>query len=54
MVAWATVGRALMIIPTTRLYDRFGMTAPALLAAGFAAVACAAMLTRHRRVSPAA
>ena len=52
MVAWATVGRALMAIPATRLYDRYGLTPAALMAVAFAALACIAMLTRHRRLMP--
>ena len=52
MVAWATVGRALIAIPATRLYQRYGLTPAALMAAGFAAIACTAMLSRHRMLTP--
>ncbi|HEU4840949.1 MAG TPA: MFS transporter [Ilumatobacteraceae bacterium] len=47
LLASATVGRTIVAIPATRLYDRFGIAAPALLAASFAALAGVAMLVRH-------
>ena len=53
MVAWATVGRAAIAIPATRLYERYGLAPAALMAVGFAAVACVAMTARHRVVTPA-
>jgi predicted MFS family arabinose efflux permease len=46
MIACGTLGRALTAIPATRLYDRYGLTAAALLGAVFAALAGAAMLVR--------
>ena len=48
MIAFGTLGRALTVIPATRLYDRFGLTPAALIGAGFAALAGLAMLTRLR------
>ena len=53
MVAWATVGRAAIAIPATRLYERYGLAPAALMAVGFAAVTCVAMTARHRLVTPA-
>ena len=53
MVAWATVGRAAIAIPATRLYERYGLAPAALMAVGFAAVACVAMSARRRVVTPA-
>ena len=47
LLAFATVGRTIVAIPATRLYDRFGFVAPALLAAAFASLAGVAMLVRH-------
>jgi len=48
LLAFATIGRTVVAIPATRLYDRFGFVAPALLSATFAAFAGTAMLIRHR------
>jgi DHA1 family inner membrane transport protein len=50
MIACGTLGRALTAIPATRLYDRWGLTAAALLGALFSALAGAAMLVRLRLV----
>ena len=52
MVAWATIGRAAVVIPATRLYERYGLAPAALMAVAFATVACVAMLSRHRLVTP--
>jgi predicted MFS family arabinose efflux permease len=48
MIACGTLGRAFTAIPATRLYDRWGLSAAAVLGAVFAALAGAAMLTRLR------
>jgi predicted MFS family arabinose efflux permease len=48
MIACGTLGRAFTAIPATRLYDRWGLSAAALLGAVFAALAGAAMLVRLR------
>jgi predicted MFS family arabinose efflux permease len=48
MLAFGTLGRAITVIPATRLYDRFGLTPAALMGAAFAALAGLAMLIRLR------
>ena len=48
MIACGTLGRAFTAIPATRLYDRWGLSAAALLGAFFAALAGAAMILRLR------
>jgi MFS transporter, DHA1 family, inner membrane transport protein len=48
MIACGTLGRAFTAIPATRLYDRWGLSAAAILGAVFAALAGAAMLVRLR------
>jgi predicted MFS family arabinose efflux permease len=48
LLAAGTVGRMLMAVPATVLYDAHGFGAPVLLASGAAALAGAAMLARHR------
>ena len=48
MLAFGTLGRAITVIPATRLYDRFGLTPAALMGAAFAALAGAAMVARLR------
>jgi predicted MFS family arabinose efflux permease len=48
MIACGTVGRALMAIPATRLYDRHGIVPVAVLGAAPAVVAGAAMVARLR------
>jgi predicted MFS family arabinose efflux permease len=48
MIACGTLGRAFTAIPATRLYDRWGLSAAAVLGAVFAALAGAAMLVRLR------
>jgi predicted MFS family arabinose efflux permease len=48
MIACGTLGRAFTAIPATRLYDRWGLSAAALLGAFFAALAGAAMIVRLR------
>ena len=53
MVAWATVGRASVAIPATRLYERYGLAPAALMAVGFATITCVAMVWRQRVVAPA-
>ncbi|MBA3286699.1 MAG: MFS transporter [Acidimicrobiia bacterium] len=50
MVACGTLGRALTAVPATRLYDRWGLSAAALLGGGFAVLAGAAMTLRLRAV----
>jgi MFS transporter, DHA1 family, inner membrane transport protein len=44
----ATVGRTIVAIPATRLYESIGFGAPALLAVGFAILAGLAMAARDR------
>lgn len=51
MIACGTVGRAAMAIPATRLYERHGLTPPALLGAGAATLAGLAMIARLRRLA---
>lgn len=46
--AAGTVGRAATAIPATRLYDRFGFGAAAVLGTVFAVIASTAMLVRRR------
>jgi predicted MFS family arabinose efflux permease len=48
MIACGTLGRAFTAIPATRLYDRWGLSAAALLGAVFAALAGTAMVVRLR------
>jgi MFS transporter, DHA1 family, inner membrane transport protein len=48
MIACGTLGRALTAIPATRLYDRWGLTPAAVLAAAFATGAGMAMFARLR------
>ena len=48
MIACGTVGRALMAIPATRLYERHGIVPAALLGAATALVAGGAMFARRR------
>ncbi len=48
MIACGTLGRAFTAIPATRLYDRWGLSAAALLGAAFAALAGTAMIVRLR------
>ena len=48
MVAWATVGRAAVAIPATRLYENHGLAPAALMAVGFATIASVAMTWRRR------
>ena len=48
MVAWATIGRAAVAIPATRLFESYGLAPAALMAVGFATIACAAMTWRQR------
>jgi MFS transporter, DHA1 family, inner membrane transport protein len=43
-----TVGRMVVAIPATRLYDSFGFAAPAAIAVGCAVVAAVAMASRER------
>ncbi|MET0143671.1 MAG: MFS transporter [Ilumatobacteraceae bacterium] len=52
MLGCGTIGRAVTAIPATRLYDRFGMSSSALLAAAFACLAGGAMLWRHHLLAP--
>ncbi len=52
MLSCGTVGRAAVAIPATQLYDRYGMTSSALLAAAFACLAGVAMLWRHHLLAP--
>jgi MFS transporter, DHA1 family, inner membrane transport protein len=51
LLAAGTVGRMVVAIPATRLYDSHGFGAPALLAVVFAALAGFAMLARDRLLS---
>ena len=48
LLAAGTVGRMLMAVPATVLYDAHGFGAPVLLAIGAASLAGAAMAARHR------
>jgi len=48
LLAAGTVGRMLMAVPATVLYDAHGFGAPVLLAVAAAALAGAAMAARHR------
>ena len=48
LLAAGTVGRMLMAVPATVLYEEHGFRAPALLAVAAAALAGAAMLARDR------
>lgn len=50
MIACGTLGRAAAAIPATRLYERYGLTAAALLAAACAVAAATAMLARQRTI----
>jgi predicted MFS family arabinose efflux permease len=52
MIAFGTLGRAVMAIPVTRLYDEHGIVPAALLAAAAALVAGGAMYARLRIVRP--
>ena len=49
VVSGTTVGRALVAIPATRLYQHFGIDGPAVLTAVLAAAAAAAFADRARR-----
>jgi predicted MFS family arabinose efflux permease len=51
MIACGTLGRAVTAIPATRLYERSGLTASALLGVACAALAAGAMLARRVRQS---
>lgn len=48
MMGAGTVGRATASIPATRLYERFGMTWPALMCAALATGTVGAMIVLHR------
>ena len=48
MVAWATIGRAAVAIPATRLFESYGLAPAALMAVGFATITCVAMTWRQR------
>jgi predicted MFS family arabinose efflux permease len=52
MIAFGTLGRAVMAIPVTRLYEDHGIVPAALLAAASALVAGGAMYVRLRIVRP--
>jgi MFS transporter, DHA1 family, inner membrane transport protein len=51
IMAAATTGRAITTIPTTWLYDHVGISASAILAAGWATLAAVTMTVRRRRIS---
>lgn len=51
MIACGTVGRAAMAIPSTRLYERYGIVPAALLGAAAALVAGGSMFARRRALA---
>lgn len=52
MVGAGTVGRATASIPATRIYEKFGMAWPAVMAAGLGTVTVFTMLALHRSAQP--